>query len=128
MPPPSRRATSISVRGPQRPVPTYATRLDVRASPVHDLNGDVHSFADMRPCGRDDGLTLRRALFAIRAPIRIPGAGYSLPMETPKDLVEEAQGGRSERTPWLALTGVTLVVGALVAVILAVALIVYFTA
>ena len=48
--------------------------------------------------------------------------------ETPKGLVEEAQRGRSERTPWLALTGVTLVVGALVVVIVAVALIVYFTA
>jgi hypothetical protein len=48
--------------------------------------------------------------------------------ETPRDLVEEAERGRSERTPWLALTGVTLVVGALVVVILAVALIVYFTA
>jgi hypothetical protein len=48
--------------------------------------------------------------------------------ETPKDLVDEAQRGRSERTPWLALTGVTLVVGALVVVIVAVALIVYFTA
>lgn len=46
--------------------------------------------------------------------------------ETPKDLVEEAQRGRSERTPWLALTGVTLVMGVLVAVILAVALVVYF--
>jgi hypothetical protein len=46
--------------------------------------------------------------------------------ETPRDLVEEAQRGKSERTPWLALTGVTLVVGALVVVILAVALIVYF--
>ena len=48
--------------------------------------------------------------------------------ETPKDLVEEAERGRSERTPWLALTGVTIVVGALVAAILAVALIVYFVA
>ena len=48
--------------------------------------------------------------------------------ETPKDLVEEAQRGRSERTPWLALTGVTLVVAVLVCVILAVALIVYFVA
>jgi hypothetical protein len=48
--------------------------------------------------------------------------------ETPKDLVEEAGRGRSERTPWLALTGVTLVVGALVAAILAVALVVYFLA
>ena len=48
--------------------------------------------------------------------------------ETPRDLVEEAERGRSERTPWLALTGVTIVVGALVAAILAVALIVYFVA
>ena len=48
--------------------------------------------------------------------------------ETPKDLVEEAQRGRSERTPWLALTGVTLVVGALVVAILLVVLVVYFLA
>jgi hypothetical protein len=48
--------------------------------------------------------------------------------ETPKDLAKEAGRGRSERTPWLALTGVTLVVGALVAAILAVALVVYFLA
>jgi len=46
--------------------------------------------------------------------------------ETPRDLLDEAQRGRSERTPWLALTGVTIVVGALVVAILAVALIVYF--
>jgi hypothetical protein len=48
--------------------------------------------------------------------------------ETPKDVVEEAQRGRSERTPWLALTGVTLVVGALVVAILVVVLVVYFLA
>jgi len=46
--------------------------------------------------------------------------------ETPRDLLVEAQRGRSERTPWLALTGVTIVVGVLVVAILAVALIVYF--
>jgi hypothetical protein len=46
--------------------------------------------------------------------------------ESPRELVEEAERGRSERTPWLALTGVTLVVGALVVAILAAALIVYF--
>jgi hypothetical protein len=46
--------------------------------------------------------------------------------ETPQDLLEEAQRGRSERTPWLALTGVTIAVGVLVAVILVAALIVYF--
>ena len=48
--------------------------------------------------------------------------------ESPKGLVEEAQRGRSERTPWLALTGVTIVVGAVVLVIAAVALLVYFLA
>jgi hypothetical protein len=48
--------------------------------------------------------------------------------ETPKELVREAERGRSERTPWLALTGVTLVVAAVVAAILVVALIVYFVA
>lgn len=48
--------------------------------------------------------------------------------ETPRDLVEEAQRGRSERTPWLALTGVTIVVGVVVVAILTVALIVYFLA
>jgi hypothetical protein len=46
--------------------------------------------------------------------------------ESPKDLVREAERGRSERTPWLALTGVTLAVGAFVAVVIAAALIVYF--
>jgi len=46
--------------------------------------------------------------------------------DSPRDLVKEAERGRSERTPWLALTGVTLVVGALVVAIVAVALIAYF--
>lgn len=46
--------------------------------------------------------------------------------ETPRELVDEAERGRSERTPWLALTGVTIVVAVLVCVILAISLIVYF--
>ena len=46
--------------------------------------------------------------------------------ESPKDLVEEAERGRSERTPAIALTGVTLVVAVVVAAIAAVALIAYF--
>jgi hypothetical protein len=46
--------------------------------------------------------------------------------ETPKDLAEEAQRGRSERTPWIALTGVTIAVGAIVAVILVAAFLVYY--
>lgn len=37
-----------------------------------------------------------------------------------KDLAEEADRGRSERTPLLALSGVTIAVTALVAVILAI--------
>ena len=48
--------------------------------------------------------------------------------ETPKELVEEAHRGRSERTPWLALTGVTIVLTVVVGVIVAAALIVYFVA
>jgi hypothetical protein len=46
--------------------------------------------------------------------------------ESPRDLVEETQRGRSERTPWLALSGVTIVVGALVVVILVAAFLVYY--
>jgi hypothetical protein len=48
--------------------------------------------------------------------------------ETPKDLVQEAERGRSERTPWLALTGVTMIVAAVVGVIVVIALAVYFLA
>ena len=55
--------------------------------------------------------------------------GYAAHMtETPKELVKEAQAGRSERTPWLALSGVTLVVAAIVAVILVISFLVYFLA
>jgi hypothetical protein len=46
--------------------------------------------------------------------------------EDPKGLAEEATTGRSERTPVLALTGVTVAVGVLVAVIVAAALILYY--
>jgi hypothetical protein len=46
--------------------------------------------------------------------------------ESPKDLVEEAQRGRSERTPWLVLSGLTVVIGALVVVILVAAFLVYY--
>lgn len=48
--------------------------------------------------------------------------------ESPTDLVHEAERGDTARAPFLALTGVTLVVGALVAIILVIALVVYFTA
>ena len=46
--------------------------------------------------------------------------------ETPKELAKETARGRSARTPWLALSGVTIVVGAVVAVIVAAALLVYY--
>ncbi|HVV59552.1 MAG TPA: hypothetical protein VHC45_14420 [Gaiellaceae bacterium] len=46
--------------------------------------------------------------------------------QTPKELVEEAHEGRSDATPAIALGGVTLVVGAIVAVILVAAFLVYF--
>jgi hypothetical protein len=48
--------------------------------------------------------------------------------ESPKGLVDEAQRGRSERTPWIALSGVTLVVAVVVAVILVAAFLVYYLA
>ena len=50
------------------------------------------------------------------------------PVETAKNLEREAEEGSSARTPVIALTGVMLVVGALLAVILTAALIVYFAA
>ena len=46
--------------------------------------------------------------------------------ETPKELMQEAERGRSSRTPLIALTGVTLVLAVIVAVILTAALLVYF--
>jgi hypothetical protein len=46
--------------------------------------------------------------------------------ETPKELAEEAQRGRSERTPWIALSGVTLGVAALVAIVLIVVVVLRF--
>ncbi len=46
--------------------------------------------------------------------------------ESPKQLLKETERGRSERTPFLALTGVTVVIGAIVAVILVAAFLVYF--
>jgi hypothetical protein len=50
------------------------------------------------------------------------------PIQKTEDLVEEADRGRSERTPWLVLGGVHVLVGALVAVVLAIAFTVYLIA
>ncbi len=49
-------------------------------------------------------------------------------VEKPKELAREAGRGRSARTPFIALTGVTLAVGAVVAIVMAIALLVYFLA
>jgi len=48
------------------------------------------------------------------------------PVETVKDLAAEAERGRSPRTPLLALTGVTLILSMIFAVLVTVALVLYF--
>jgi hypothetical protein len=48
------------------------------------------------------------------------------PVEKIKELEAEAERGRSPRTPLLALTGVAVVVGMIFAVLVTVALILYF--
>jgi hypothetical protein len=48
------------------------------------------------------------------------------PVETAKDLAAEAERGRSPRTPLIAITGVTLFLGVIFAIVVAVGLIVYF--
>jgi uncharacterized membrane protein len=48
------------------------------------------------------------------------------PLESAKALEREAEEGRSARTPLIALTGVTLLVGVIFAILLAVTLVLYF--
>ena len=48
------------------------------------------------------------------------------PVEKTKELAQEADRGRSPRTPLLALTGVTVFVAVIFAVLVTVALILYF--
>lgn len=48
------------------------------------------------------------------------------PLEKIKELEAEAERGRSPRTPLIALTGVTVVVGIIFAVLVTVALVLYF--
>lgn len=50
------------------------------------------------------------------------------PIEKTEELAAEAERGQSERTPWLVLGGVQLAVGALVAVVLAIAFVAYLLA
>jgi hypothetical protein len=48
------------------------------------------------------------------------------PIETAKQLEREAEEGSSPRTPAIAITGVALFVGVVVAIVLAIAMTVYF--
>lgn len=48
------------------------------------------------------------------------------PVEKAKDLAAEADRGRSPRTPLIVLTGVTLFIGVAFAILVTVALILYF--
>ena len=48
------------------------------------------------------------------------------PVEKVKELEAEAERGRSERTPLIALTGVTVLISIIFAVLVTVALVLYF--
>jgi hypothetical protein len=48
------------------------------------------------------------------------------PIEKTKDLAAEAERGRSPRTPLLALTGVTLLLSVIFAILVTVSLVLYF--
>ena len=48
------------------------------------------------------------------------------PVETAKELEREAEEGRSARTPVIALTGVTIFVGIVFAILVTIALVLYF--
>ena len=48
------------------------------------------------------------------------------PVEKAKDLAAEVERGRSPRTPLLALTGVTVLLSIVFAILVAVALVLYF--
>ena len=50
------------------------------------------------------------------------------PIEKTEELATEAERGRSERTPWLVLGGVHVVVAVLVGVVLAIVFTVYLLA
>jgi hypothetical protein len=52
--------------------------------------------------------------------------GVAHPVETTKELGQEAQTGESARTPLIAMTAVTIGVGVVIVLILAVALTLYF--
>jgi hypothetical protein len=49
------------------------------------------------------------------------------PVSTPRRLLRRAARGRDETTPLIAISGVTVFVGLIVAVVLVVAFVVYYT-
>jgi hypothetical protein len=48
------------------------------------------------------------------------------PVETPKRLIRKAERGRDEATPVIVFGGVTMIIGVVVALLLAVLLLIYF--
>jgi hypothetical protein len=48
------------------------------------------------------------------------------PVEKIKELEAEAERGRSPRTPLIAITGITIVIGVIFAVLVTIALVLYF--
>jgi hypothetical protein len=50
------------------------------------------------------------------------------PVETPRKLVRKAEQGQDEATPAILIGGMTLMTGAVVAVLVAIALLIYFLA
>ena len=50
------------------------------------------------------------------------------PIETPKRLYRKAERGKDEATPVILISGMTLILGAVVAVVMTIALLVYFLA
>ena len=52
--------------------------------------------------------------------------GLAHPVETAKELEHEAEVGESPRTPLIVITGVTILAGVVIVVILAISLTLYF--
>lgn len=50
------------------------------------------------------------------------------PIQKTEELTAEAERGRSERTPWIILGGVNVIVAVIVAVVLAIVFTAYFLA
>jgi hypothetical protein len=50
------------------------------------------------------------------------------PVETPKKLIRKAERGKDEATPLILIGGMTLIIGAVFAVMVTIALLVYFFA